>query len=114
MPTDPGAYHKVKQLHVVGTRQPSAQGGLRGKVAPEVHALLRSMEVKWTSLDVVRVGVIGGSATPLILWIGMKPKSFTCDDGLVVLSLEGPGPSQTASLTLTSRSLNLSLPARLF
>jgi len=53
-------------------------------VAPEVHALLRSMEVKWTSLGIVRIGVIGGSATPLILWIGMKPKSFTCDDGLVV------------------------------
>ena len=34
-------------------------------------------EGDWTSLDVVRIGIVGESSAPVILWIGVVPKSLS-------------------------------------
>jgi len=55
-------------------------------LAPKLHKLLGSMEVDWTSLELLRIGYANESFAPLILWIGMVPGSLPGDDGLGVAS----------------------------
>jgi hypothetical protein len=44
------------------------------------------MEVKWTSVDVVRIGNAeeGMQFAPVILWIGVEPASLSGRDGVAV------------------------------
>ncbi len=46
-------------------------------VAPKILACLDDMGVLWTSADVVRIGLVVNSSPPIVLWIGVKPKSLT-------------------------------------
>jgi hypothetical protein len=55
------------------------------KLAPRIHDLLDSRNVKWTSTDVVRIGNVGGPFAPVILWIGVLPQSLSGNDGIVVV-----------------------------
>ena len=54
------------------------------KLAPLVLNILESERVKFTSVDVVRIGVVGEPSPPVILWIGVLPGSLTPVDGLDV------------------------------
>ncbi|EGO23607.1 hypothetical protein SERLADRAFT_416027 [Serpula lacrymans var. lacrymans S7.9] len=76
-PTGPEAYSKLKQLGVVFNHKLNTIW--EDKVAPEILTFLDGMGVKWTSIDVVRIGEIGESA-PIVLWIGVKPKTLAGED----------------------------------
>lgn len=54
------------------------------KLAPRIHNILDSMKVKWTSTDVVRIGIKGEHTAPVVLWIGVMPRSLSGDDGVFV------------------------------
>ncbi len=83
-PTGPEAYPTVKELRTVGNH--ALEEVWEGNLAPELHALLDSMEVKWTSTDVVRIGNAEESSAPVILWIGVIPRSLSDNDGVDVAS----------------------------
>ncbi|KAE9397856.1 hypothetical protein BT96DRAFT_859655 [Gymnopus androsaceus JB14] len=83
-PTGPGAFCQPKELHPVGNH--ALQEVWEDNLALKLHALLEVMQVKWTSTDVVRIGNLGESEAPAILWIGVMPKSLSGDDGVVVAS----------------------------
>ena len=53
-------------------------------LAPLVLDILESEKVKFTSVDVVRIGEVGEPSPPVILWIGVLPESLTPVDGLDV------------------------------
>ncbi|PBK75246.1 hypothetical protein ARMSODRAFT_929310 [Armillaria solidipes] len=83
-PTGPEAYPTRKELRAVGNH--ALEEVWEGNLAPELHALLDSMEVKWTSTDVVRIGNAKESSAPVILWIGVMPASLSDNDGVDVAS----------------------------
>jgi hypothetical protein len=53
---------------------------------PKVFALLESMEVKWTSMEALRMGIAEVWDAPTIVWIGVMPGSLSGADGVVVAS----------------------------
>jgi len=55
-------------------------------LANKVFDLLKTMEVKWTSADILRIGHEGLAVRPypVILWLGVVPGSLSRDDGDVV------------------------------
>jgi len=81
-PTGPEAYLRPKELRTVFNHQLNQvwEDGL----AHKVMAALESREVKWTSLDVVRIGYEGEPHSPGIVWIGVIPGSLSGTDGVVV------------------------------
>jgi hypothetical protein len=81
-PTGPEAYPKYKDLRVVGNHV--LKEIWEDNLSRKLHALLDSMEVKWTSTDVVRIGIVGESSAPVILWIGVVPASLSGHDGALV------------------------------
>jgi hypothetical protein len=83
-PTGPEAYCDFKELRAVGNH--ALKDVWEDSLALELHALLKSMKVKWTSTDVVRIGYAGEYPAPVILWIGVMPASLSGDDGVVVAS----------------------------
>ncbi|KAG9079472.1 hypothetical protein FRC06_007706, partial [Ceratobasidium sp. 370] len=66
VPTSPEAHQKLKELHPVGNHALREVWG--NKLAPKIQDLLDSMKVKWTSLDILRIGYAGEDFAP-ILWI---------------------------------------------
>jgi hypothetical protein len=42
------------------------------------------MKIKWTSIDIVRIGYDGEYSAPVILWIGVIPTSPSSGDGIIV------------------------------
>ncbi|KAG8906990.1 hypothetical protein FRB99_005632, partial [Tulasnella sp. 403] len=83
-PTGPEAYRKIKELRPVGNHP--LKKVWEGNLALKLHALLDSMNVKWTSTDVVRTRIVGKSSAPVIVWIGVMPASLCGTDGVVVAS----------------------------
>lgn len=83
-PRGPEAYRKLRDLRTVGNH--AIKEVWEDNLAFKIHALLDSMEIKWTSTDVVRLGYVGKPFAPVIVWIGVVPKSLCGDDGLVVAS----------------------------
>ena len=83
-PTGPEAYTKIRDVRPVGNH--ALKEVWEGNLALRIHALLDSMNVKWTSTDVVRIGDAGKSPAPVVLWIGVIPASLSGDDGIVVAS----------------------------
>ena len=55
-------------------------------LALKLHALLGSLGVKWTSTDVVRIGIHGESSAPIVLWIGVVPNTLTGDTRITTVS----------------------------
>lgn len=82
-PTGPEAYLPFKELRPVGRHALSVVW--EDSLALRLHTLLDLMEVKWTSTDIVRIG-IPDNVFPVILWIGVMPKSLSGDVGSVVAS----------------------------
>lgn len=72
MPSGPRA---AKELRPAGGH-PIAEA-MQGDLPRKLLAILDSMEVKWSSLDVVRIGI------PVILWIGVLPGSLSRSDGVI-------------------------------
>jgi hypothetical protein len=84
VPSGPEAYPKLKELSPVGNHV--INGAWEGNLALKLFALLDSMKVKSTSIDIVRIGYAGGSSDPVILWIGVMPGSLSGYDGVNVAS----------------------------
>ena len=84
MPSGPWARHGAKELRPAGGH-PIAEA-MEGDLPPKLFAILRSMEAKWTSIDVVRIGIVEKDPTPfpVILWIGVSPGSLSRSDGVIV------------------------------
>ncbi|TFY78236.1 hypothetical protein EWM64_g5778 [Hericium alpestre] len=78
------AYLQDKELRPVGNH--AIEEVWEDKLAIELHALLDSMKVKWTSTDVVRIGIAEESSAPVILWVGVKPASLSGERGVNVAS----------------------------
>ena len=77
-PKGPEAYRKLKQLGVVVNH--TLNTVWEDNVALKIHACLDEIRVEWTSTDVVRISEVGASSAPVILWVGVKPKSLTGED----------------------------------
>ena len=74
----------LRELRIVGNH--ALQEVWEDDLALKLHVLLDSMEVKWTSTDVVRIRDVEESFAPVILWIGVIPTSLSGDDGVIVAS----------------------------
>ena len=86
-PPGPEAYLPYKELRPVGKHAVSAVW--EDNLALRLHALLDSMQVKWTSTDIVRIGIPKDKPEdtfPVILWIGVMPKSLSGEVGSDVAS----------------------------
>ncbi|CAA7263668.1 unnamed protein product [Cyclocybe aegerita] len=77
----PWGHNVRKDLRVVGNHL--IQDVWEDNLALKVMDLLDSMKVKWTSLDVVRIGIVEEDFAPVILWIGVIPTSLSGEDGVV-------------------------------
>ncbi|KAF8267031.1 hypothetical protein EI94DRAFT_1731571 [Lactarius quietus] len=84
VPTGPDADWERRELRVIGNHplHEAWEGGLVRKVI----ALLDSMEVKFTSIDVIRMGIHDEYGAPAVVWIGVKPSSLSGEDGVIVAS----------------------------
>jgi len=54
-------------------------------LAPKIFDVLRSMNVRWTSIDIVRIGnddQFRNRTAPVVVWIGIKPDSLSGHDGV--------------------------------
>ena len=52
-------------------------------LSDKICSLLESSKVKYTSVDIVRVGPAEAFSNPVILWISVTPGTLSRDDGLV-------------------------------
>ena len=73
IPKGPEAYRRLKQLGIVVNHKLNTNW--LSLVAPKIQACLDRLQVKWTSLDVVRIGEVGAPST-ITLWIGAFPRSL--------------------------------------
>ncbi|RXW21435.1 hypothetical protein EST38_g4430 [Candolleomyces aberdarensis] len=88
-PAGPDTYLDPKELRVVGTHPLK---DIWDDSIKELHDLLGRMSVKWTSTDLVRIGQprlsrygsCSSEPAPLIVWIGVLPKSLSPLDGVRV------------------------------
>ena len=81
-PTGWWAYPVRKELKAVGNHP--LNDIWEDTLAPLVLDILESEKVKFTSVDVVRIGEVRAPSPPVILWIGVLPESLTPVDGLDV------------------------------
>ena len=87
MPTGPEPYHKPKEVRFGSSSHPLKEAMIEGLYS-KLIALLDSMEVKWTTVDVVRIGFVEEYPTwfdpfPVILWVGVSPGSLSRSDGVI-------------------------------
>ena len=86
-PTGPEGDQKLKELRTVGNHP--IREAWRGDLPHKIIAFLRSTNVKWTSINVLRIGNVEEYFIPLIhiapviLWIGVTPGSLSASDGVV-------------------------------
>jgi hypothetical protein len=81
-PTGPEAYFWHKELRTVGKH--SLKAVWEDNLALQIHDILESKEVKWTSTDVACIGFVGESVAPILIWIGIKPNTLSGKDGLAI------------------------------
>jgi hypothetical protein len=55
-------------------------------VALRLHTFLDAMDVKWTSTDVVRIGIAcePSKPAPVVVWTGVMPESLALSKGAIV------------------------------
>jgi hypothetical protein len=80
LPSDPEAYLPRKELRPIGNHPLKAVW--EDKLAPPIHDILESKGVKWTSIDILRIGVDEERFAPTVVWIGVMPGSLSGEDGL--------------------------------
>ncbi|KAN0080789.1 hypothetical protein V8E54_003993, partial [Elaphomyces granulatus] len=92
--TTPWVPGTKKELHCVRIDHPIKKAWEDKELRARILTLLNSMEVKWSSIDVVCIGnaqeqqysSADKSFFPVILWIGVAPASLSGHDGLDVAS----------------------------
>ncbi|EUC54593.1 hypothetical protein RSOL_057900, partial [Rhizoctonia solani AG-3 Rhs1AP] len=87
-PSGPNAEWDFQELGPV--RHKALSEAWEGGLPKEVIALLRSMDVKYTSVSAVRFKPVADDTiyapVRVVVWIGVRPKSLCGDDGVVVVS----------------------------
>lgn len=75
---DPGPEAYGKELGPIGNHALSSDVG-ENKYVPDILRLLESQGVMLTSVDLLRIANSAGpsSSAPVILWIGVTPKTLT-------------------------------------
>jgi len=88
LPPGPDAHLRVPEKEL----RPGFHHGLSevwgGHLGRQTYEVLDSMGVKWTSMDVVRIGVVDEYeqfVAPVIIWIGVKPGTLSREDGLAAV-----------------------------
>ena len=81
-PSGPEAYLRCKELKTVGDHP--LKSVWEDDLALQIHDILKSEGIQWTSTDVARIGFVGESIAPVVIWIGVKPNTLSGKDGLVV------------------------------
>ncbi|CUS12723.1 unnamed protein product [Tuber aestivum] len=78
-PTGPEAYTVLKELRYLGEHPLATlwDNGLAG----ELSSSLASMDVKWSSLDLLHIPNVGEPSGPAIVWIGVEPGGLSFEDG---------------------------------
>ena len=82
-PTGPEAYHEPKEISPFNSSHP-LRTIWEATVGRAMVAYLDTKRVKWTSLDPVRIGYIGESSPPSIIWLGVLPGSLSATEGVEV------------------------------
>jgi len=82
-PTGPEAYLPCKELRPPGYHPLNQAFG--GPFGCKIEEFLDSKGVKWTSMDVVRIGIVDEDIAPVILWIEVKPNTLSREAGSVVV-----------------------------
>jgi hypothetical protein len=78
LPVGPEGRPKPKRLEVLVNHRLGIIWEI--EVGPKIVKYLNEEKICWTSLDVVRIGVVGRPSVP-ILWIGVEPKSLSSEMG---------------------------------
>ena len=84
-PTGLEANWTLKELHPASP-SPEFTIAWRGVLGSDFVQLLDSEDVKWNSIDVVRIGVAGQCSAPVIIWVGVVPGALSSRDGAFVAS----------------------------
>ncbi|KAG8980698.1 hypothetical protein FRB90_007531 [Tulasnella sp. 427] len=82
MPTGMEAYLQPKELRRVGGH--ALCNVWDGGVDVAMHTFLVEQNVHYTSLDPVRIGIVGEPAAPVIIWVGVEPGSLSAERGIEV------------------------------
>ncbi|KAG9312652.1 hypothetical protein JVU11DRAFT_7068 [Chiua virens] len=77
---------KGYELRPIGNHEIGKAWNLTGGLPSEIANLLDSMKVQWSSMDVVRIGIVGEQFAPAVLHIGITPRSLSVHDGLMAAS----------------------------
>ena len=77
-----GTHSRPKTLRLTGGHL--IKGHWEEDLDDKALGLLNSMQLKWTSVDIVRIG-FDGEPAPVILWIEVIPGSLTGDQGVFVV-----------------------------
>ena len=83
-PSGPHAYLRRKELKTVGDHP--LKSVWEDDLALQIHDILKSEGIQWTSTDVARIGFVGEPIAPVVIWIGVKPNTLSGKDGLVVVT----------------------------
>lgn len=81
-PTGPEAYLRGKELRPVSNHPLNEVW--ESHLVVQLFNILDSKEVKWTSIDVVRIGFAEDSVFPVVVWIGVMPGTLSREDGFAV------------------------------
>ncbi|PIL33932.1 hypothetical protein GSI_03639 [Ganoderma sinense ZZ0214-1] len=82
-PTGMEAYNTPKESSPFNASHP-LRAIWESTVGPTMVAYLDAKGVKWTSLDPLRMGKIGDTSPPHIVWLGVVPGSLSPEEGVEV------------------------------
>ena len=54
------------------------------QLGPQVPQYLDSVNIKWTTIDITHFAEVKKDASPIFLWVGVKPRSLSCENTEVV------------------------------
>jgi hypothetical protein len=83
MPTSPEAYTISNELRVLGDHHLAYIW--EDDLAFKLHCILNSMNINWTSTDVVRIANVEDTSGPVVIWIGVELGTLGFDDGSAVV-----------------------------
>jgi hypothetical protein len=86
-PTGPEAYHVRKEMRLVFDHPIAAAWD---ELSPQVCDYLDYINIKWTSIDVVRFADVEKDPGPPVIWIGVMPASLSLEDAeAAAIGIEG-------------------------
>jgi len=87
-PPGPDAHLKLPEKQFGHASHHALNAVWKDHLGRQTYEVLDSMGVKWTSVDVVRIGVVDEYlqlVAPVIVWIGVKPGTVSHEDGLAAV-----------------------------